>query len=212
MTTPDITLYHAPMSRSVRPRLMLEEMGLPYRLERLSVMGDERGRVGGEAYKAVNPMQKIPAMVIDGEVVLESLAMIQLLGDRFGPTDLIVGRDEPDYARYLEWLFFGEATMGAPINMMLGHTVLLPEERRIPAMLKWARIELAKQMHSLETRGLAGGREWLAGGRFTAADMSVAYMLFMMKITKQFDLVPEIVSAYFDRVRARPAWARATAD
>jgi glutathione S-transferase len=209
MPTPDITLFHAPMSRSLRPRWVLEEMGIPYKLERPSF---DRGDVGGAAYKAINPLQKIPALQDGDTVILESLAQSQYLAERYGPSPLIVKSDEADYPRYLEWLFFGEATMCTAVNLTLAHAALLPEAQRNPALARWGKAEFLKHCQLLAERGLADDREWLAGGRFTLADVSVVYMLFLMKIVKQFDGVPETVNAYFKRATALDSWKRASAD
>jgi glutathione S-transferase len=207
---PHFTLYHAPISRSVRPRWCLEEMGLPYDIERPNF---QHGDVGGEAFKAVNPLQKVPALK-DGEtVLLESLAICEYLAHRYGPTPLIVKPDEADYARYLEWKYFGEATMAIGVNLTLAHTFLLPEAQRSPAIAKWARAQVDKQLAALAERGLEkGARPFLAGERLTLADMSVGYMLFLLKVVKQFDGAPDAVRAYFDRLREFESWKRATAD
>ena len=211
--TPDFVLYHAPQSRSVRPRWCLEEMGLPYQIERLSVIGDARGDVGGEAYKAINPLQKVPAFKDGDAVILESLAICEYVANRYGPTPLVVKPEEADYARYLEWLHFGEATMSMSINLMLAHVVFLPEKHRNPGMAKWALDMVSSQLALLADRGLENGqRDFLAGDRLTLADMSLGYMLFLLKITKQFHVAPYGVSAYFDRLRSTQSWKRATAD
>ena len=208
MPTPDITLYHSPFARSVRPRWVMEEMGIPYTMERPSF---DRGNVGGEAYKAINPLQKIPAMKDGDMVMLESLAMMQYLTSRYGPTDLVVSPDEPDFPRYLEWLHFGEATMVMANSLMLAHTMLLPEDKRNPALAQWAKYEFDKQARAITERGL-DGREWLAGDRLTLADMSVVYILLLVKLAKQFDNAPEELKTYFRRVTEIDSWKRATAD
>ncbi len=210
---PKLTLFHAPQSRSVRPRWCLEEMGLPYQIERLSVMGAARGDVGGAAYRAVNPLQKVPALTDGDRIILESLAICEYLANRYGPSPLVVGVDEDDYARYLEWLHFGEATMSTTVNMMLAQLVFLPEEHRNPGTAKWAVQTIGEQLSLLATRGLEEGkREFLAGDRLTLADMSLGYMLFLLKITKQFHVAPDSVGEYFNRLRATESWKRATAD
>jgi glutathione S-transferase len=210
---PRLTLYHAPMSRSVRVRWCLEEMALPHHLERLGAITPQtRGDVGGADYRAVHPLQKVPALK-DGEtVILESLAMLEYLAAKHGPTPLAVTPDEADFGRYLEWLHFGEATMAMSVNLTLAHSTLLPEAHRNAGMLKWARGEVDKQLKLLAERGLADDRAFLAGGRLTLADMSVGYMLYLLKIVKQFDGAPEPVRAYFDRLRAFDSWTRASAD
>ncbi|WP_420430203.1 glutathione S-transferase family protein [Hyphobacterium sp.] len=208
MSKPDITLYYAPLTRAIRPRWVMEEMGIPYTLERPEFV---HGRVGGDAFKSVNPLQKIPAMRDGDTLMLESLAMMQYLAGRYGPTELVVMPDEPDYARYLEWLHFGEATMVMANSLMLAHTILLPEDKRNPDLARWAKAEFDKQAALICERGL-GGREWLAGDRLTLADMSVVYMLLLVKLVKQFDSVPDELKAYFRRVTALDSWKRASAD
>ena len=205
----DIILYHAPRSRSVRVRWCLEEMGLVYRLERPAF---NHGDVGGEAFRAVNPLQKVPAMSVDGAVMLESLAMIDYLTSVYGRTELRAAPDEADYARYLEWFHYGEASMAMSINLLLGHTALLPEKHRNPAMAAWARKEVDKHLNHIAERGLADGRDWLACGRFTAADMSVGYMLYLLKLIRVMGDAPEPVQAYWARIAERPAWRAASAD
>lgn len=206
---PTLTLYHAPMSRSVRARWCLEEMGLPYAVERPEF---KHGNVGGEAFKAVNPLQKIPALKDGDTVLLESLAICEYLAGRYGPTSLVVAPGEDDYPRYLEWFQFGEATMAMGVNMTLAHTSLLPEERRNPHLAKWARAQVDRHLEVIGERGLADGRRFLAGDRLTLADMSIGYMLFLLKIVKQFDGAPAAVRGYFDRLREIESWKRASAD
>lgn len=213
-TEPNLTLYHAPMSRSVRVRWCLEEMGLPHTLERLgAITPDVRGKLGGEAYRAVNPLQKVPALK-DGEMVmLESVAMLEYLAAEYGPTPLALTAGEADFGRYLEWLHFGEATMSMSVNLTLAHTTLLPEAHRNAGLAKWARAEVDKQLNFFSERGLDGGaRRFIAGDRLTLADMSMGYMLYLLKIVKQFDGAPQPVRDYFDRLRAIESWGRASAD
>lgn len=206
----NLTLYHAPMTRSVRVRWCLEQMGLPYVLERVSF---DRGNVGGDAYRAVNPMQKVPAFKDGDTVVLESTAIVEYLVTRHGPTELAVSPDEPEYGRYLEFLHFGEATMSMGVNLTLAHGYLLPEDQRNPSVLKWARAAVDKQLGLIAERGLENGaRDWIAAGRLTAADMSVGYMLYLLKIVRQFDGAPPVVQAYFDRIKALPSWQAASRD
>lgn len=213
MSQPQLTLYHAPMSRSVRVRWCLEEMGLPYTLERVEpITPQSRGNLGGEALKAVSPLQKVPVLK-DGEAtMLESVAMVDYLVTKYGPTELAVRPDEADYARYLEWLHFAEGAMSMAVNLTLAHGVFLPEDKRNPALFQWARAELDKLLALLGERGFEDGREFLAGGRLTGADIAIGYLLFLLKIVKQFDGAPENVRVYFDRLRAREAWKTASAD
>jgi len=207
--SPDLVLYHGPNSRSIRARWMLEVMGLPYRLE--AVKFDTRP-IGDAAYEAIHPLRKVPVLADNGELVRDSIAIIQYLLGRYGPSELEVRSDEADYGRYLEFLQFGEAGMLMPVNLLIAHTVLLPENHRNPALAKWARSETDKLLKYIAETGLGDGRSYLAAERFTAADISVGYMLYLLKIIKQFDKSHAALNAYFDRLKTRDDWQRASAD
>lgn len=206
--TPRLALYHGPNSRSIRARWMLEEMGLPYVLK--PVAFDARP-IGDAAYEAIHPLRKVPVLDDDGNLVRDSVAIMQYLASRHGPTDLVVGPEEADFGRFLEFLQFGEAGMLMPLNLVVAHTALLPEDQRNSALARWGRMECDKLLKYIENTGLADGREYLAAGRFTAADISVGYSVYLLKILRQFDKSAEGVDAWFKRITARDAWKRASA-
>lgn len=201
-----LVLHHAPRSRSIRVLWLMEEMGLDYRLA--PVAFDARP-VGDEHYEKVHPLRKVPALEDGDRTMFESIAILQYLMSRYGPTDLDVRPDEPDYARYLQWLHFGEAGMLMPVQMLLAHTTLLPEDKRNPQLAAWGRAEVDKLLAMLGSHAVAG-RDYVAADRFTAADISLGYMLYLLKLIRQFDGAPEPVSAYFARLAERPAWAKAS--
>jgi len=202
-----LRLYHAPRTRSVRVRWLLEEMKLPYTLE--TVAFGQRP-AGDEAYADVHPLRKVPALADKGRVMFESVAIMQYIMGRYGPTDLDVKPEEEDYGLFLQWLHFGESGLIMPVTLLLAHTVLLPEKARSEVIAKSAKADTVKALTMLAEHGLKD-RDYLAGNRFTAADISVGYMLFLLKIIKQMDDAPEAVKAYFARLTARPAWAVASA-
>ena len=70
---PQVTLYHAPRSRSLRARWLLEEIGAPYEVRLLDLgKGDHKA----PGYLALNPMGKVPTVVVDGHPVWESPAIV----------------------------------------------------------------------------------------------------------------------------------------
>ena len=95
-----MTLYHCSGARSVRPLWTLLEMGVPHELVTLQFPP----RVFNKEFKEINPLGTVPCL-IDGDLNLtESAGICQYLVDRYGPTDIAVGRDEADYGAYLNWL------------------------------------------------------------------------------------------------------------
>lgn len=203
----EYVIYYAPMTRAIRLRWLCEEMGLDYRLERPAF---KRGDVGGEDYRAINPVQKLPSLVDGDEIINESVAGVEYIANKNGPSPMAATPADPDYGAYLQWLHFGEGGLGMYVNIYLGHTVLLPEERRAPGMAKWADGELTRMLDFLAQQ--LGDREFVLPRGFCAADVSIGYILYLASLTGRMDTAPAPVQAYLARLMDRPAWKRATAD
>jgi glutathione S-transferase len=204
-----ITLYHSAMSRSIRPRWLMEEMGIPYTLHHVELGHAAPEGTGGEAYRKVYQLQKLPALDDNGLLLVESTAILEYLAGKYGPTPLSAKPGDDDYGHYLQWLHFGEAGMGGYMNMLLGHTLLLPEKIRNPKVADWAEGELMKQVSFL-SEGL-GDNEFVLERGFSVADISLGYMLFLLKLMRKMADTPAPVQAYWERLIARPSWAKASA-
>ncbi|WBH16055.1 glutathione S-transferase family protein [Sphingomonas radiodurans] len=200
-----IELYHCADARSFRALWALEELGLRYELHVLPFPP----RFRQPEYLEANPLGTIP-LLVDGDTrMTESAAIVQYLAVRYGPTDLAVAPDAAEYGAWLNWLHFGEATLTFPQTLVLRYRVLEPEERRLPQ----AADDYAQWFHSRlrhVERALAD-REWLVGGRFTMADISVGYALLLAKDLKIDNGFKPAVAAYWERLQARDGFARAKA-
>lgn len=198
-------LYHCQGARSFRPLWMLEEMGVDYDLVVMSF--PPRSHFPG--YLDINPLGTVPALIHDGATMTESSAMCQYLGERFGPTPLIVRPDETAYADYLNWMYRSDATLTFPQTILLRYSVLEPPERRLPQAAedytKWFFARLRSVDAAVEQN------ENLCAGRFTAADIAVGFALVLadnLGLSAKFK--PQ-TAAYFERLKARPAFQRASA-
>lgn len=200
-----ITLYHCISARSFRPLWMLEEMGLPYELKMLPFPP----RVFAKDYLALNPLGTIP-FLIDGQTrMTESSGICHYLATRHGPTPLAVTPDEPDYGTWLNYLYQSDATLTFPQTLVLRYGRFEPPERRQPQVVEdYAKWTLAR-FRMLDARLL--NHEWLAAGRFTAADIAVGYALMLAEtIGLARDFQPQ-TAAYWARLRQREGYARALA-
>ena len=200
-----ITLWHCRDARSFRPLWALEELGLPYELKLLPFPPRFHARDSLDE----NPLGTIP-LLVDGETrMTESSAMIEYLSMRHGNGALSVRPDEAGYGAYLNGLLYGEATLTFPQTLVLRYTRLEPEDRRNPQVAgDYARWFLAR------LRGLDARLEtapFVAGERFTGADISVAYALLLAETLDLSDQFSPAVTAYWARMRDRPAFARAKA-
>src|SRR4051812_21517429 len=156
-------LYHVPMTRSTRPRWMLEELEVPFELVRLD---PKKGDNKTPQYLAINPTGKVPALV-DGELkMFESAAIVAYLADKYGKLAPPIG--SPERAAYYQWLFFGMTTLEQPVSLYEKHSGSLPPGEQVAA--QEAKSALERALVALE-KGL-GDREWLLG-TFTAADIIV---------------------------------------
>ncbi len=125
---------------------------------------------------------------------------------RYGPTPLAPDPHDPAFPAYQQFLHLGEAGLAAAIYFVVGARNFAPEaERR-----NWSAgqaLEVFESRRGLVTRQLARS-PYLAGERFTAADISVTYALELAKRAGGVTL-GEIEQAYVARTSGREAYQRA---
>jgi len=159
----DLVFYTHPMSRGRIIRWLMEEVGQPYRAEIL----DFDTSMKSPAYLAVNPMGKVPAIKHGDTVVTECGAICAYMADAFPQAGLAPPHGSKDRGPYYRWLFFA----AGPIEQAVGLKALgaeVPAERE--RMLGCGAMD-----HVLDAlEGALDGRDYLAGQRFTAADLYVA--------------------------------------
>lgn len=199
-----IELWHCPDARSFRPLWALEELGLAYELHLLPFPP----RIREPSFLEVNPLGTIPAMRDGDTFMTESAAIVQYLATRYGPSDLAVAVDEPDYGAWLNWLHFGEATLTFPQTLVLRYRQFEPGKAEVVAddYAQW----FLSRLRQVD-RALADGRDWLCAGRFTGADISVGYALLLARTLKLDAKFSPTIVAYWDRLRERPGFKAAKA-
>lgn len=200
-----ITLYHCHDARSFRPLWALEEMGLPYTLKMLPFPP----RVLAKEYLELNPLGTIPFFTDGDTRMTESAAITQYLVSKYGPTPLNVEKDEPGYGAFLNYLHFGEATLTFPQTIVLRYRLLEPPERRLPQAADDYAAWFLSRLRKLEP--LFEKQEHLCAGRFTAADISVAFALLLARSLKLDTGFGPATQAYWERVSARDGFKRAKA-
>jgi glutathione S-transferase len=192
----ELVFYTNPMSRGRIVRWMLEEVGQSYRTELL-----EYATMKAEAYLAINPMGKVPAITHRGQTVTECAGIIAYLADAF--PDAGLAPPPADRARYYRWLFFAAGPLEAAItNTALGFTV--PEGREVMAGYG----SLARTLDVLETAVAHGG--FIAGDHFTAADLYLGAQIGFGLMFGSIEKRPAFV-AYGALTGGRPAAIRAAA-
>jgi len=187
------------MSRGRIVRWMLEEVGRPYDTQVL----DYGTTMKAPEYLAINSMGKVPAIVCDGEVVTECAAICTFLADRFPEAELAPGAKEAGRGTYLRWMFFAAGPLEAAVTAKsMG---LMPPADKA-GTLGYGTFEAA--IEALEG-AVSGPGPWILGDRFSAADVYVGSQINWGLMFKTIPDRPAFV-AYTERLRARPAWVRAT--
>ncbi len=201
--TPDIRLYHCADARSFRALWALEELGLPYQLELMTFPP----RATVEGYRDLNPLGTVPACLVDGVLMTESSAIPHVLATRFGPSELAVAPDEPAYPAYMNFLMMGEATLTFPQTIHLRYTRFEPERGLTQAAEDYAQW-FGSRLRNAETMM---GKEFACAGRFTMADISVAYAVMLALTIGLEEQVTPGMKAYFERQSGREGFVRAKA-
>lgn len=192
-----ITLYHAPRSRSSRIVWLLEELEAPYRIELVPIVrGDGTGEPAPDSYAAINPLKKVPAIELYGEIVTESGAICLFLTDTHQKRALGPLPGDRHRADYVRWLFFYAGTVEpAAVARFRGWDKEAPTG-----------FGTFEDIEAVISRRLEAA-PYLLGDSFSAADILYGSAIMFFKGT----LFPERkhYADYVQRLTARPAYVRA---
>ncbi len=196
-----ITVYGE--GRGLRVVWLLEEMGLPYALRPVDLF---KGAQNDPEFMAVNPGGFIPAMTDSDVTMVESIAIMEYLMGRYGPTPLAPKPLDPRFPLYQQFLHLGEAGLATAVYYVLGARHFAPPDQRD----NWTAGQAMRGFESrmrLVTRQLARA-PYMAGEAFTAADISVSYALLLSKRAGGIAL-DEAANTYLARTTARDGYKRA---
>jgi glutathione S-transferase len=200
-----IRLYYAPRTRAVRVRWLLEELGLPYELERVTF----RAPSGG-FFAQATPSGKVPVIEDEGVAISESGAILEYIVDRYGGGRLAPSVDSTARGLYLQWLHFAEGTASVPVSTILWHTLYKGDAEQFPTVLADARDRAHSTLMVVE-RALAAS-DYLPGPDFSAADIQLHFTIAVARVLGILeDRYPKL-QTYLSRLESRPAFQRAVAD
>lgn len=98
-----IILHHLNASRSFRILWLLEEINQPYELK--SYFRDKTTNLAPQELKNIHPLGKSPVIELNGKVIAESGAIVEILIEKFAP-QLMPAKDSDSYLDYLQWVHF----------------------------------------------------------------------------------------------------------
>lgn len=200
-----IRLYYAPRTRAVRVRWLLEELGLPYELERVAFVVPSAG-----FFAQATPSGKVPVIEDDGVTISESGAILEYIVDRYGGGRLAPPVDSPGRGPYLQWLHFAEGTASVPLSTVLWHVLYKRDADQVPTVVADAR-QRAHTTLMVAERALATS-DYLPGPEFSAADIQLHFTIAAARVLGVLDDRHPNLQAYLARLESRPAFQRSIAE
>lgn len=198
-----IELHHLNASRSRRVTWLLEELGLEYKL--FQYERDAKTHLAPPELAQVHPLGKAPVLRDDGQVLIESGAIIEYLVRKYGNGRFAPAQGTPDYNRYIQFLHYAEGSAMLPLMLKL-YTGRLGEG----AAPLQPRIESELKNHLGYLDRELAGREYFVGDELTGADVQLSFVAQTALRFAGRDAYPNL-TAFVDRIEARPAYRKAIA-
>ena len=195
-----LIVHFAPNSRAGRIIWLLEELGLPYKVNKMRFHPED---LKSETHRARHPLGRVPVLEDDGELIWESGAIVEYILECHEKADLKPDKRDPSFPAYLQWFHYCEGMVMPPVNTIVVQTVLLPPDRRDETALSQSKKLLTRALEPVNTE--LSGRDYLIGN-FSAADIMLGHACFM---SNRLGCVPEEMSnlrQYVDNISSRPAF------
>jgi len=196
------TLYYYPSNANLAPHMLLEEMGLPYRL---ALVDRDHNAHKAPDYLAMNPAGLIPVL-IDGDMALPEAAAICLhLVDKHPDKGLAPPVGTPERSAFYRWLIYLTNTLQAELITYFYPERLADGEAAAAAIKQCAEQRVGGMLDILEAQLRKSGGPWLLGGRFSAVD---PYLFMLCRWTRGMRNPARnrpLLKAFVERMMARPA-------
>ena len=212
-----LIVHHLEQSRSHRIVWMMEELGVDY--DMVEHKRHPKTKRAGKELRDIHPLGKAPMVVLpDGAVLAESGAILEELVELYGPQLRPIATDVEQMRRYRYFMHYAEGSLMPPLLVKLILSMLSkppvpaiarPITRGIAAAVdkQFTDPEIELQLRFLD--GELASRTYVCGDLFTAADIQLSFPLDAGASRADLSRYPN-VGRYLERLRARPAWQRAT--
>jgi glutathione S-transferase len=191
----DITLYEYPPSRSKQARWALQELGLEFK----AISGVEI--IQSDELKKVNPMGKVPAVLINGEPLFEAAAICTHLADLVPEKGLIAPAGSRERALHMQWASFTLTEMEAYLWSNAKNTFVLPREQRETALFEQNNAAFRHAARVLDKA--LGDDDYLVGNSFSVTDILVGFTLHWGQTKGLLKDMPKL-NRYLDNLKERP--------
>ena len=195
-----LKVHFAPNSRAGRIIWLLEELSLPYEVNKMAFHPSD---LKSDEHRKRHPLGRIPVLD-DGDIrIYESGAIIEYIIERHKNGGLKPSIEDPNYPEFLQWFHYCEGMVMPPINTIVVQTILLPQDRRDDTALNQDQRLLTKSLAPVDEA--LDSKEYLIGD-FSAADIMLGHACYMSN--RMGCITDEMVNLkkYVENISNRPAF------
>lgn len=211
-----IVVHHLNNSRSQRVLWLLEELGVPYRVQRYE--RDPRTMLAPESLRAVHPLGKSP-VITDGDVVVaESGAIVEYLAQTHGKGRWLAAPGSAERRRQAYWLHYAEGSLMPPLLMSLVFSRVRsapmpffarPIAQGIADKVMDGFVSPQIELHLDYLEAELGDAPWFGGESPGVADIQLSFPVEAAAARGGLGADRPRLQAFVERVQARPAYRRA---
>jgi glutathione S-transferase len=201
-----IALYYSPGACSLAPHIVLEELGLPYEAVKISTAD---GQQRSPEYLKINPRARVPALAVDGRILVENVAILAFLGGGFPAKGLWPERTW-DQAQALSMMAWLADTVHPAFAHIYRAERYVSDPACTDAVKAGGRVAFGDCLREIDR--LLAGKRWAIGNRFSVVD---AYLLVFYRWGNRNGFAVGDLPHYtelVERLLARPAVKRVMAD
>ena len=208
-----IKVHHLNQSRSQRVLWALEELSLPYQIERYQ---RDKTMMAPAALRKVHPLGKSPVLEDNGLILAESGAILEYLQETYDPTSQLKPQDREMKLHYRFWLHYAEGSL-MPLLLMklvfssLGKPPIPFGLRALGSVLgqgvqkTWLNRQLETHARYIESH--LAENSWFAGDALSMADIQMSFPIFALLARGGIENLPHI-QAWKEKIEMRPGWQR----
>ena len=195
-----LKLHFAPNSRAGRIVWLLEELDLPYEINKMAFHPKD---LKSDEHRTRHPLGRVPVLD-DGDIrIYESGAIVEYILERHKNGGLKPSVESSEYPNYLQWFHYCEGMVMPPINTIIVQTVLLPPERKDETVLGQAQRLLAKALSPINET--LTSKDYLIGN-FSGADIMLGHSCYMSNRLGCVSDEMVNLKAYVERISERPSF------
>lgn len=188
-------------------RTFMAERGISVPLEDIDIMSGANRQAD---FLKVNPAGQLPALQLDDGSILTEITVICEYLDETHPGEPLMGKSPEERARIRSWTRWADLNVCEPLANGFRYSEGLPlfqdRMRCVPEAAPGLKACAQDKLEWLDAQ--LAGRDFLAGNRFTLADILLsAFLAFGEQVGQPLNHDLKTLSAWYDRCRARDSAA-----